>query len=111
MAGTLRKYAKECKEKFWDNTCQEAASSHQAFRIVKALLNKDESPCVSNLVLSSGTSLTAPLAQANVIAVSLIKRPPEERIPLDFSPTQNMSSDYDNLNCSFSMREFQNSLD
>ncbi|GBL75210.1 RNA-directed DNA polymerase from mobile element jockey [Araneus ventricosus] len=95
MAGTLRKYAKERKEKFWDNTCQETASSHQAFRIVKA---------------SSGT-LTAPLAQANAIAVSLIKRPPEERIPLDFSPTQNMSSDYDNLNCSFSMREFQNSLD
>ncbi|GBL91552.1 hypothetical protein AVEN_23615-1 [Araneus ventricosus] len=86
MAGTLRKYAKERKEKFWDNTYQEAASSHQVFCIVKALLNKDGSPCVSNLVLSSGTSLTAPLAQANAIAVSLIKRPPEERIPLDFFP-------------------------
>ncbi|GBN27503.1 hypothetical protein AVEN_67561-1 [Araneus ventricosus] len=62
-------------------------------------------------MLSSGTSLTAPLAQANAIAMSLIKKPPEERVPFDFSPTQNLRSDNDSLNCSFSMREFQNSLD
>ncbi|GBO20203.1 RNA-directed DNA polymerase from mobile element jockey [Araneus ventricosus] len=108
-AEVLRKYAKERKDKFWDHTCQEAASSNQAFRIIKALLEKDGSPCVSNLMLSSGTSLTAPLAQANAIAMSVIKKPPEERIPFDFS--QNLRSDYDSLNCSFSMREFQNSLD
>ncbi|GBO01661.1 hypothetical protein AVEN_7741-1, partial [Araneus ventricosus] len=104
-AGALRKYAKERKDKFWDHTCQEAASSHQTFRIIKALLDKDGSPCVSNLMLSSGSSLTAPVAQANAIAMSLIKKPPEERIPFDFSPSQNLRSDFDSLNCSFSMRE------
>ncbi|GBL79235.1 hypothetical protein AVEN_92459-1 [Araneus ventricosus] len=110
-AGALRKYAQERKDKFWDHACQEAASSNQAFRIIKALLDKDGSLCVSNLMLSSGTSLTAPLAQASAIAMSLIKKPLEERIPFDFSPTQNLRSDYDSLNCSFSMRAFQKSLD
>ncbi|GBM97660.1 hypothetical protein AVEN_11673-1 [Araneus ventricosus] len=110
MAAVLRKYVKSCKHNFWEKTCQEAASSHQAFRIVKALLNKDGSPSISNLVLSSGITLTVPIAQVNAIAASLIKRALDEQIPLDFSAYYSETLDDNNLNRPFSFREFQNAL-
>ncbi|GBM23896.1 hypothetical protein AVEN_208524-1 [Araneus ventricosus] len=110
MAAVLRKYVKSCKHSFWEKTCQEAASSHQAFRIIQALLNKDGSPSISNLVLSSGITLTALIAQANAIAASLIKRAPDERISLDFSADYSETSDDKTLNRPFSFREFENAL-
>ncbi|GBM39667.1 hypothetical protein AVEN_104887-1 [Araneus ventricosus] len=110
MAAVLRKYVKSCKHSFWEKTCQEAASSHQAFRIVKALLNKDGSPSISILVLSSGITLTALTAQANATAASLIKKAPDERIPLDFSADYFEIPDNKTMNRLFSLREFHNAL-
>ncbi|GBN51605.1 hypothetical protein AVEN_269114-1 [Araneus ventricosus] len=108
MAAALRKYVKSCKRSFWEKTCQEAASSHQAFRIVKAILNKDG--CTTNFVLSSGITMTAPTAQANAIEGSLIKKAPDERIPLDFSAYYLENSDDQTLNRPFSFKEFHNLL-
>ncbi|GBN52055.1 hypothetical protein AVEN_20028-1 [Araneus ventricosus] len=110
MTATLRKYVKSCERSFWEKTCQEATSSHHALRIVKAILNKDGTPCTTNLVLSSGITLTAPTAQANAIAGSLIKKAPDERIPLDFSADYLENSDDQTLNRPFSFKEFHNAL-
>ncbi|GBN65099.1 RNA-directed DNA polymerase from mobile element jockey [Araneus ventricosus] len=85
-------------------------SEVEVFRFVKALLNKDGSPSISNLVLSSGITLRAPIAQADAIAASLIKRAPDAQIPLDFSVDYFETSDDKTLNCPFSFREFQNGL-
>ncbi|GBN08225.1 RNA-directed DNA polymerase from mobile element jockey [Araneus ventricosus] len=110
MAAVIRKYVKNYKRSFWEKTCQEAASSHQAFRTVKASLNKDGVPSTYNLVLSSGITLTTLTAEANAIAISLIKKAPEERIPLDFSADYFKTLDDQNLNRPFSFREFHNTL-
>ncbi|GBM10647.1 hypothetical protein AVEN_7920-1 [Araneus ventricosus] len=43
IAARLRKYIKHCTRSYWERTCVEVAKSHQAFRIIKAMLNKDVS--------------------------------------------------------------------
>ncbi|GBO16478.1 hypothetical protein AVEN_173733-1 [Araneus ventricosus] len=80
------------------------------FRIVKALFNRDWAPSISNLVLSSGITLTVPTAQANAIEVSLIKKVPDGRILLDFSADYFETSDDKILNSNFYFREFHNAL-
>ncbi|GBN21444.1 hypothetical protein AVEN_138794-1 [Araneus ventricosus] len=65
IAARLRKCIKHCTRSYWERTCAEVAKSHQAFRIIKAMLNKDVSPCQSHLILSSGMVLSSPTALAN----------------------------------------------
>ncbi|GBL86418.1 hypothetical protein AVEN_203551-1 [Araneus ventricosus] len=48
IAARLRKYIKHCTRSYWERTCAEVAKSHQAFRIIKAMWNKDVSPCQSH---------------------------------------------------------------
>ncbi|GBL98515.1 hypothetical protein AVEN_111634-1 [Araneus ventricosus] len=110
IAARLRKYIKHCTRSYWERTCAEVAKSHQAFRIIKAMLNKDVSPCQSHLILSFGMVLSSPTAQANAIATNLIKNVPAERIPLDFSENYPQSPAVQSLNQPFSMKEFKNAL-
>ncbi|GBM26977.1 Anoctamin-10 [Araneus ventricosus] len=110
IAARLRKYIKHCTRSYWERNCAEVDKSHQAFRIIKAMMNKDVSPCQSHLILSSGMVLSSPTAQANAIATNLIKNAPAERIPLDFSENCPESPAVQSLNQPFSMKEFKDAL-
>ncbi|GBM05877.1 hypothetical protein AVEN_135249-1 [Araneus ventricosus] len=72
------------------------------------MLNKDVSPCQSDLILSSSMVLSSTTAQAN--ATNLIKNAPAERIPLDFSENYVESPAVKRLNQPFSMKEFKDAL-
>ncbi|GBM64645.1 hypothetical protein AVEN_91713-1 [Araneus ventricosus] len=84
MAARLRKYIKIRKRSFWERTCEETARSHSAFRIIKALLSKDGTPCTSHLVLFSGVTLSSPVAQANAIATYYSQKSTESENPNGF---------------------------
>ncbi|GBO15601.1 hypothetical protein AVEN_121533-1 [Araneus ventricosus] len=93
MAARLRKYIKTRKRSFWERTCEETARSHTAFRIIKAMLSKDGTPCSLHFVLVSGVTLSSPVPQANAIATNILKKAPNQKIPIDFS----CNSSEDNL--------------
>ncbi|GBM35809.1 hypothetical protein AVEN_87355-1, partial [Araneus ventricosus] len=110
IAARLRKYIKHCTRSCWERTCAEVAKSHQAFSIIKAMLNKDVSPCQSHLILSSGMVLSSPTSHANAIATNIIKHTPTERIALDFSENYPESPAVQRLNQPFSMKELNDDL-
>ncbi|GBM00076.1 RNA-directed DNA polymerase from mobile element jockey [Araneus ventricosus] len=110
MAARLRKYIKTRKRKFWERTCEETARSHNAFRIIKAMLSKDGTPCLSHLVLVSGVTLTSPVAQANAIATSILKKAPKQIIPMDFSCESSETIHSRSLNIPFTINELKVAL-
>ncbi|GBM79504.1 RNA-directed DNA polymerase from mobile element jockey [Araneus ventricosus] len=105
MTARLRKHIKTRKCSFWERTCEETARSHNAFRIIKAMISKVYTLCSSHLVLVSGVTLTSPVAQANAIATNILKKAPNQKIPMEFlceSSENNLSR---SLNVPFTIKE------
>ncbi|GBM26173.1 RNA-directed DNA polymerase from mobile element jockey [Araneus ventricosus] len=74
------------------------------------MLSKDGTPCSSHLVLVSGVTLTSPVAQANAIATSILKKAPKQIIPMDFSCESSENIHSRSLNIPFTINELKVAL-
>ena len=102
----LKKLIISLKRSYWEQTCQEAARTGSIFLILKRLSNRSSSVIRSHNTLSAGgITITSPLAQANCLALSLIKAPITESLPLDLSGTDNP-----NLTEPFSLDDLQSAI-
>ncbi|GBO30297.1 hypothetical protein AVEN_97317-1 [Araneus ventricosus] len=66
--------------------------------------------CSSHLVLVSGVTLTSPVAQANAIATSILKKAPKQIIPMDFSKVNLLKTSYSRSLNNFTINELKVAL-